>query len=398
MKLSENDFKNYTAILREELIPAMGCTEPIAIAYAAAMTRKLLGEMPIRITVNCSGNIIKNVKGVTVPNSGGQKGIEVAAILGMVGGDPDKKLEVIAGVTDEDREECRRLNETKICDVNLSEDVPNLYIEIIMESEEHTACVRIAYHHTDIVYMSKNQEIALVYVLFIASLVAPTNGLLRNPETHSFLSSPFMSGIIFFMMLLFLLPGLAYGIGAGSIKNDKDMIALMNKTISGLSSFMVLIFFAAQFTACFNYSNLGTIISVSGADFLKSVGFTGLPLIICFIVLTAFINIFIAVDSAKWAIMAPIFVPMFMRLGLSPELTQCAYRIGDSATNIIAPLMPFFVLTVAFFQKYDKKVGIGSVISTMLPYSICFLLGWLVMFSVWYLLGLPLGPGSPMFY
>ena len=239
---------------------------------------------------------------------------------------------------------------------------------------------------------------ALVYVLFIASLVAPTNGLLRNPETHSFLSSPFMSGIIFFMMLLFLLPGLAYGIGAGSIKNDKDMIALMNKTISGLSSFMVLIFFAAQFTACFNYSNLGTIISVSGADFLKSVGFTGLPLIIGFIVLTAFINIFIAVDSAKWAIMAPIFVPMFMRLGLSPELTQCAYRIGDSATNIIAPLMPFFVLTVAFFQKYDKKAGIGSVISTMLPYSICFLLGWLVMFSVWYLLGLPLGPGSPMFY
>lgn len=239
---------------------------------------------------------------------------------------------------------------------------------------------------------------ALVYVLFIASLVAPTNGLLRNPETHSFLSSPFMSGIIFFMMLLFLLPGLAYGIGAGSIKNDKDMIALMNKTISGLSSFMVLIFFAAQFTACFNYSNLGTIISVSGADFLKSVGFTGLPLIICFIVLTAFINIFIAVDSTKWAIMAPIFVPMFMRLGLSPELTQCAYRIGDSATNIIAPLMPFFVLTVAFFQKYDKKAGIGSVISTMLPYSICFLLGWLVMFSVWYLLGLPLGPGSPMFY
>ena len=239
---------------------------------------------------------------------------------------------------------------------------------------------------------------AVVYVLFIASLVVPTNGLLRNPETHSFLSSPFMSGIIFFMMLLFLLPGLAYGIGAGSIKNDKDMIALMNKTISGLSSFMVLIFFAAQFTACFNYSNLGTIISVSGADFLKSVGFTGLPLIICFIVLTAFINIFIAVDSAKWAIMAPIFVPMFMRLGLSPELTQCAYRIGDSATNIIAPLMPFFVLTVAFFQKYDKKAGIGSVISTMLPYSICFLLGWLVMFSVWYLLGLLLGPGSPMFY
>mgnify|MGYP001138368834 FL=1 len=228
--------------------------------------------------------------------------------------------------------------------------------------------------------------------------MAPSNGLLRNPETGGFLSSPFMSGIIFFIMLLFLISGIAYGIGAGTIKNDEDVIQLMNKCISGLASFMVLIFFAAQFTTCFNYSNLGTIISVSGANFLKDIGFVGLPLVICFIILTAFINIFIAVDSAKWAIMAPIFVPMFMRLGLSPELTQVAYRIGDSSTNIIAPLMPFFVLTVAFFQKYDKKAGIGSVISTMLPYSICFLLGWIVLFSIWYLLGLPLGPGASLFY
>ena len=232
----------------------------------------------------------------------------------------------------------------------------------------------------------------------MAFLVVPENGLLRDPQTHGFLSSPFMSGIIFFMMLLFLLPGIAYGIGAGVIKKDKDIIALMNKTISGLSSFMVLIFFAAQFTACFNYSNLGTIISVSGANFLESVGFTGIPLLVCFILLTAFINIFIAVDSAKWAIMAPIFVPMFMRLGFSPELTQAAYRIGDSSTNIIAPLMPFFVLTVAFFQKYDKKAGIGSVISTMLPYSLSFLMGWIILFVIWYLLGIPLGPGAPLAY
>lgn len=239
---------------------------------------------------------------------------------------------------------------------------------------------------------------ALVYVLILAALVGPENGLLRDPQTHSFLSSPFMSGIIFFMMLLFLLPGLAYGIGSGSIRNNKDVIAMMNKTITGLASFMVLIFFAAQFTACFNYSNLGTILSVAGADFLKSIGFVGLPLLVSFIVVTAFINIFIAVDSAKWAIMAPIFVPMFMRLGFSPELTQAAYRIGDSSTNIIAPLMPFFVLTVAFFQKYDKKSGIGSVISTMLPYSLAFLLGWIVLFSVWYVLGLPMGPGGTLVY
>ncbi|SHI81252.1 AbgT family transporter [Lutispora thermophila] len=239
---------------------------------------------------------------------------------------------------------------------------------------------------------------ALVYVIIMLILILPENGLLRDPQTGSILKSPFMSGIIFFMMLLFLIPGIFYGIGAKVIKNDKDVVALMNKAISGLSSFMVLIFFAAQFTACFNYSNLGTIISVSGANFLKSVGFVGLPLIICFIVLTAFINIFIAVDSAKWAIMAPIFVPMFMQLGFSPELTQVAYRIGDSCTNIIAPLMPFFVLTVAFFQKYDKKAGIGSVISTMLPYSIFFLIGWTALFMIWYMLGLPLGPGAPLFY
>ena len=238
----------------------------------------------------------------------------------------------------------------------------------------------------------------LVYAAVMALLTVLPGGLLRDPQTHSLLNSPFMDGIIIFMMLLFLLPGLAYGIGAGTLKNSRDAVALVNKSISGLAGFMVLIFFAAQFTACFNYSNLGTIISVKGADFLQSVGLTGLPLIVCFILLTAGINIFIAVDSAKWAIMAPIFVPMFMRLGLSPELTQAAYRIGDSSTNIIAPLMPFFVLTVAFFQKYDKDAGIGSVISTMLPYSGAFLLGWIVMFTVWYLTGLPLGPGSPLFY
>lgn len=239
---------------------------------------------------------------------------------------------------------------------------------------------------------------ALVYVVLILICVVPQNGILRHPETHRVLSSPFMSGIIAIIMMLFLICGIFYGIGAGTIKNDKDVVELMNKTISGLASFLVLIFFAGQFTNWFNYSNLGTIISVGGANFLQAIGFTGLPMIVLFIIITAFINIFIAVDSAKWAIMAPIFVPMFMRLGYSPELTQVAYRIGDSTTNIIAPLMPFFVLTVAFFQKYDKKSGIGSVVATMLPYSIAFLLGWIVLFVIWFLFGLPLGPGAGLFY
>lgn len=238
---------------------------------------------------------------------------------------------------------------------------------------------------------------ALIYVVLIAVCIIPSNGLLRS-ETGGVLSSPFMSGIIFFMMLLFLIPGIAFGIGAGVIKSDKDVVEMMTKGISGLSGFMVLIFFAAQFTNLFTMSNLGTILSVAGANFLESIGFVGLPLVIALIILTALVNLLVAVDSAKWAIMAPIFVPMFMRLGMSPELTQVAYRIGDSCTNIIAPTMPFFVLTVAFFQKYDKKAGIGTVVSTMLPYSLGFLLGWIVLFAIWYFLGLPLGPGSAMFY
>lgn len=238
----------------------------------------------------------------------------------------------------------------------------------------------------------------LIYLIIVLILVVPKNGLLRNPETGGILTSPFMSSIIIIMMLLFLIPGIAYGYGAGTLSNEKDIIKLMEKAIAGLSSFIVLIFFAAQFNGAFEYSNMGVVLSVKGANLLSSIGFVGLPLLILFIILTAFINIFIAVDSAKWAMMAPIFVPMFMQLGISPEMTQLAYRIGDSSTNIIAPLMPFFVLTVAFFQKYDKKSGIGSVVSTMLPYSIGFLISWIIMFTIWYLIGLPIGPGAPILY
>lgn len=196
---------------------------------------------------------------------------------------------------------------------------------------------------------------ALIFLAIILILVVPKNGLLRNPETNGILASPFMSSIILIMMLLFLVPGIAYGYGAGTLKNEKDIIKLMEKTIAGLSSFIVLIFFAAQFTSAFEYSNMGIIMSIKGAQLLQNIGLVGLPLLIIFILLTAFINIFIAVDSAKWAMMAPIFVPMFMRLNISPEMTQLAYRIGDSSTNIIAPLMPFFVLTVDFFQNMIKR-------------------------------------------
>lgn len=238
----------------------------------------------------------------------------------------------------------------------------------------------------------------VVFFIVVGLLVVPENALLRNPATGELLRSPFMSGIVFLMSMFFMIPGVFYGIGARTIKSDKDIINLMVKSINNLSGFMVLIFFAAQFVVFFNYSNLGIILSVKGANFLQKTGFVGVPLIFAFIVMTAIINIFIAVDSAKWAIMAPIFVPMFMRIGFSPELTQAAYRVGDSCTNVIAPLMPFFPLVVAFAQKYDKKSGMGTMISLMLPYSIAFLIGWIILLIIWFVFNIPLGIGGGIHY
>ena len=238
----------------------------------------------------------------------------------------------------------------------------------------------------------------VVFFIIVGMLVVPENALLRNPATGELLRSPFMSGIVFLMSMFFMIPGVFYGIGARTIKSDKDIINLMVKSINNLSGFMVLIFFAAQFVVFFNYSNLGIILSVKGANFLQETGFVGVPLIFAFIVMTAIINIFIAVDSAKWAIMAPIFVPMFMRIGFSPELTQAAYRVGDSCTNVIAPLMPFFPLVVAFAQKYDKKSGMGTMISLMLPYSIAFLIGWIILLIIWFVFNIPLGIGGGIHY
>ena len=169
MRSEKESSQNYTTILKEELVAAMGCTEPIAIAYAAAKAYRELGEMPEHITVSCSGNIIKNVKGVTVPNSGGQKGIETAAVLGMVGGDASKILEVIADVTDEDRRKTSELVASGICDVELAEDVPNLYIKIEMWNEDHKSSVTIAEHHTDITHIEKDGETVYVAVKDVES-------------------------------------------------------------------------------------------------------------------------------------------------------------------------------------------------------------------------------------
>lgn len=227
--------------------------------------------------------------------------------------------------------------------------------------------------------------------LFAYSII-PSNGILRNPETGEILHSPFFDGIITGILIFFFIPGLIYGIIVKTIKNDKDLVRHIIKSMGTMATYIVLVFFAAQFVYFFRYSNLGLILAIRGAEFLKQVGLTGIPLIVAFVILTSFINMFMGSASAKWAIMAPVFVPMFMVLGYHPALTQAAFRIGDSVTNMITPMMSYFALIVSFAQKYDDKYGIGTIISTMIPYTIIFTIYWVALLVFWMLLGFPLGP------
>ena len=239
-----------------------------------------------------------------------------------------------------------------------------------------------------------------VSLLLIAAVVwglAPADGFLRNIDTGSVLHSPFMHGIVTFIFLGGLLAGMAFGLAAGTFKSDSDVIEGMKESMATLGLFLVLVFFAAQFVAFFKYTNLGMILAIKGAGALKTSGLGPIPLMLSFIMLSAVINLTMGSASAKWAFMAPVFVPMFMLLGYTPELVQGVYRIGDSTTNMISPMMSFFALIVAFVQKYDAKAGIGTVIATMLPYSVAFTLAWMLLLVVWLVLGLPLGPGAELY-
>ena len=237
----------------------------------------------------------------------------------------------------------------------------------------------------------------LILIGIVVWGLVPADGFLRNIETGSVLHSPFMHGIVTFIFLGGLLAGMAYGFAAGTFKSDSDVVTGMKESMQTLGLFLVLVFFAAQFVAYFKYTNLGMILAIKGAGALKASGLGPIPLMLSFIILSAALNLTMGSASAKWAFMAPVFVPMFMLLGYTPELVQGVYRIGDSATNMISPMMSFFALIVAFVQKYDAKAGIGTVIATMLPYSVAFTLGWMVLLVIWLLLGLPLGPGAGLY-
>lgn len=238
---------------------------------------------------------------------------------------------------------------------------------------------------------------ALAICALLAWSIIPENGLLRDPETGGILHSPFFKGIVVAIFLIFFVPGLIYGMITGSIKNDKDVVKHMTTAMKGMGGYIVLVFFAAQFVYFFKESNLGIVLAINGAAWLKSIGLTGIPLILGFVILSAFINLFMGSASAKWAIMAPVFVPMFMLLNYHPGVAQAAFRVGDSVTNVITPMMSYFALIVTFSQKYDERYGIGTIISMMLPFSIIFLLVWIVILSVWYMTGLPLGLDGPIY-
>ncbi len=237
----------------------------------------------------------------------------------------------------------------------------------------------------------------LAVVAFFAATVIPENGLLRHAG-QSMLHSAFFNGMITAIMVFFLIPGIVFGWITGSIRTDKQGVKHMISSMSHLASYIVLVFFAAQFVYYFQYSNLGLILAIDGAELLRSLGIGGIPLMLAFILFSGLINMFMGSASAKWALMAPVFVPMFMLLGYHPSLTQAVFRIGDSITNVITPMMSYFALIVAFAEKYDDRYGMGTIISTMLPYSVVFGIAWALLLILWMTIGLPVGPDGPLHY
>ena len=196
------------------------------------------------------------------------------------------------------------------------------------------------------------------------------------------------------IFLLFLVPGIVYGYVAGTVKTHRDIIKGMSRSMGTMSYYIVLAFFAALFIAEFGRSNIGALVALKGAAFLQALALPAQITIIGIILLTATVNLLIGSASAKWALLAPIFVPMLMQLGISPELTQAAYRVGDSTTNIITPMMPYFPLVVVFCSRYVKGTGIGTLVSLMLPYSVVFLVIWTALLLTYVGVGAPLGPGE----
>ena len=232
----------------------------------------------------------------------------------------------------------------------------------------------------------------LLGVILLVATALPAGSPWRDATGNiSSFQAPLMRSIVSLIFFLFLIPGVVYGIVAGTVKSSKDIIVGMTKSMHSMAYYLVIMFFIAQFVYAFGQSNLGVLLALQGAAFLKAMAMPAAVTIVGIIILTAVVNIFVGSASGKWGLLAPIFIPMLMSLGISPDLTQAAYRVGDSSTNIITPLMPYFPLVVVYCQRYVKGTGIGTLTALMLPYSMSFLTLWTIFLLIYFAIGLPLG-------
>ena len=234
----------------------------------------------------------------------------------------------------------------------------------------------------------------LTLTLLLAFVLVP--GAPLHGEGERF--ARWVEGMIPMLFLCFLLPGLAYGIAAGTIRSDRDAVRMMSDTLVALAPYILLAFIAAQFIAAFNYSQLGLLLAITGGGWLASLQLPAPALVLTFLVLVMFTNLLMASASAKYAFFAPVFVPMLMMAGISPELTQAAYRVGDSITNVVTPLNPYWVIVLAFMQRWRAAAGMGTLLALMVPYALVFVLVWPALLLLWVLAGLPLGPGGALYW
>lgn len=255
-----------------------------------------------------------------------------------------------------------------------------------------TAPAQSADEHDNSAALRASLLCAVLYCAAIAALALPDGAPLRDPDSASLVNGPFIHALVVLVALGFACCGLVYGKASGSLRSGADVIGAMEESMRSMAGYLVLMFFAAQFVAWFNWSGIGLLIAVKGAGTLAALQLPTAATLVGVVLLTALINLMVGSASAKWALLAPMFVPMLMLAGIDPQATQAAFRVGDSSTNIITPLMPYFALVLGFARRYQPDTGIGSLLALMLPYSLALLLGWSLFLFTWIAVGWPLGP------